>query len=60
MAKQLRCADLMPGCNCNFVAEGKDAEEIMAKAAQHAKNDHGMATIPQEVAAKVRAAIGDE
>src|SRR3989441_9092575 len=31
MAKLLRCADLMPGCN--FVAEGKDVAEVMAKGA---------------------------
>ena len=58
MPKQLRCADLMPGCTCTFVADGKDADEIMAKVAQHAKTDHGVARIPPEVEAKARAAIG--
>ena len=60
MPKQLRCADLMPGCTCTFVAEGKDADELLAKAAQHAKADHGMTRIPPEVEAKVRAAMGDK
>jgi len=32
MARVLRCADLMPGCN--FVAEGKDVAEVMAKGAE--------------------------
>ncbi len=32
MAKVLRCADLMPGRN--FVAEGKDVAEVMAKGAE--------------------------
>jgi len=58
MAKILRCADLMPGCN--FAAEGNTVDEVMAKAAEHAKKDHGMMTIPPEVAAKVQAAIKDK
>ena len=35
MAKELRCGDLMPGCKA--VVEGKDEAEVMAKAAEHAK-----------------------
>ena len=35
MARELRCADLMPGCN--FVAQGKDDSEVMKKAAEHAR-----------------------
>jgi len=35
MPKVIRCADLMPGCNA--VVEGKDADDVMAKAAEHAK-----------------------
>jgi len=58
MAKVLRCGDLMPGCS--FVAEGKDVAEVMAKGAEHAKKDHGMATIPADLAAKVQAAIKDK
>lgn len=58
MAKVLKCGDLMPGCN--FVAEGKDVAEVMAKGAEHAKKDHGMTTIPPELAQKVQAAIKDK
>lgn len=58
MAKVLKCGDLMPGCN--FVAEGKDVAEVMAKGAEHAKRDHGMTTIPPELAQKVQAAIKDK
>ena len=58
MAKVLRCGDVMPGCN--FVAEGKDVAEVLAKGAEHAKEDHGIATIPPDVAAKVQAAIKDK
>jgi predicted small metal-binding protein len=58
MAKVLRCADLMPGCN--FVAEGKDVAEVMAKGAEHAKKAHGMSQIPPDLAKKVQAAIKDK
>ncbi len=58
MAKIMRCADLMPGCNA--VVEGKDVAEVMAKAAEHAKKDHGVTTIPPEMISKVQAAIKDK
>jgi predicted small metal-binding protein len=56
--KVLRCGDLMPGCS--FVAEGQDVAEVMAKGAEHAKRDHGMAVIPPDLVAKVQAAIKDK
>jgi predicted small metal-binding protein len=43
MAKVLRCGDLMTGCNT--VIEGKDVAEVLAKGAEHAKKDHGIAAI---------------
>jgi predicted small metal-binding protein len=55
MPKELRCGDLMPGCAA--VVEGKDEAEVMAKATEHAKKEHGLSTIPPEVAAKAKAAI---
>jgi predicted small metal-binding protein len=58
MAKVLRCGDLMAGCNT--VIEGKDVAEVMAKGAEHAKKDHGIAAIPPDMAAKVQAAIKDK
>jgi predicted small metal-binding protein len=38
MARELGCADLMPGCN--FVAQGRDDSEVMKQAAEHAKSAH--------------------
>ena len=32
-------------------------EELMTKAAQHAKEAHGMTSIPPDMAAKVKAAV---
>jgi predicted small metal-binding protein len=58
MAKVLKCGDLMPGCN--FVVEGKDVAEVLAKGAEHAKTAHGMTAMPPELAQKVQAAIKDK
>ena len=58
MTKVLKCGDLMPGCN--FVAEGKDVAEVMAKGAEHAKTAHGLSTIPPDLAQKVQASIRDK
>jgi len=52
MAKQLRCGDLMPGCD--RVIEGKDEKEVMAKATEHARNDHNIRTMTPDLEQKVR------
>lgn len=57
MVTQVRCADLMPGCSCTFAIEGKNADELIANAARHAEERHGMATIPPEIARKLRAVV---
>jgi predicted small metal-binding protein len=56
--KQLRCGDIMPGCQT--VIEGQDEAEVMRKGAEHAKSAHGMAQISPEVGKKVQAAINDK
>jgi predicted small metal-binding protein len=58
MSKVLKCGELMPGCNA--VMEGKDETEVLKKAAEHARKDHGMTTIPPDVAQKVQGAIRDK
>jgi predicted small metal-binding protein len=58
MSKVLKCGELMPGCNA--VMEGHDEAEVMKKAAEHARKDHGMTTIPPDVAKKVQGAIRDK
>jgi predicted small metal-binding protein len=55
MTKEIRCKDV--GVDCDFVATGETEEEIMKKAAEHAKKAHGMNEIPQELVQRVRAAI---
>ena len=56
--KSFECSSVVP--NCNAVIKGKDASEVMNKAAEHARQAHGMKNIPPDVAKKVRDAIHDE
>jgi predicted small metal-binding protein len=56
--KTLKCRDV--GVDCDFVAEGQTEQEVLEKAAQHARSDHGFADIPPELVDKVKAAIHDE
>jgi predicted small metal-binding protein len=56
MAKVLKCGDLVKGCT--FEARGTE-DEILQKAAPHAKDAHGMEVTPDLVAA-VKAAIHEE
>lgn len=58
MTKELRCGDLMPGCET--VVEGKDEAEVMARAAEHAKSAHGLEQITPELAGQVRSAIKEK
>jgi predicted small metal-binding protein len=55
VARELRCADLIPGCD--FVAQGKDDSEVMRKVAEHAKSAHRMVAISMELERRARAAI---
>ncbi len=58
MSKVVSCRDV--GMDCDFVARGQSEDEILAKCAEHARTDHGMSDIPDEVVTKVRSAIHDE
>lgn len=58
MAKELRCGDVVPGCD--FVARGDSEQEILDQAAAHACAVHGVNKITPELAEKARGAIRDE
>ncbi len=58
MAKVVKCRDA--GLDCDFEARGATEDEILKQVAEHAKNDHGIAEVPPDVRAKVKAAIRDE
>lgn len=55
MTKELRCNDIMPGCD--FVVRGENEAEVLSKAADHAREKHGMSEIDEETEKKVRSQI---
>jgi predicted small metal-binding protein len=58
MTKILNCRDV--GVDCDFVAQGETPEEVLEKARQHARKDHGFPDIPPELVEKAKAAIRDK
>jgi predicted small metal-binding protein len=55
--KELVCADV--GFDCDQVLHGEDEEEVMSKAAAHAREAHGMNEIDEETGQKLRSLIRD-
>jgi predicted small metal-binding protein len=55
--KQLRCSDV--GFDCQHVIQGEDEQEVMSKAADHARETHGMTEIDEETGQKLRSSIHD-
>lgn len=50
--KSFSCGAVVPNCTATFQGETDDA--ILAQVADHARADHGMETVPPEVADEVR------
>ena len=55
MTKKFACGDVVEGCNAKFT--GDDDGEVLKQVAQHAKEAHGMPTVPAEVVEQVRQKI---
>jgi len=49
-AKQLKCGDLMSGCD--FAARGANEDEVLKKTAEHAQKAHSIVQVTPELAAK--------
>lgn len=58
MAKSIACKDV--GMNCEFKATADTTEELMQKAAAHAREAHGLDSIPEFMMPAVHAAIREE
>ena len=58
MSKVLKCREV--GLDCDFEARGETQQEVLVKAAEHARKDHGLAEIPTELMAKVQSSVHDE
>lgn len=54
--KHFRCGDVVPGCSATFTGtEG----QILSEIGVHAREVHGMASVPDHLVADVRAAMVD-
>ena len=58
MAKILECAKVDPSSGCQHVVRGETEEEILTKAAEHAK-EHGIREVTPELIERVKANICD-
>jgi predicted small metal-binding protein len=56
--KVLKCGDVMPGCD--KVIEGKNEDEVFAKAEAHARKEHNMTIITPSVMTQIESAIHDK
>ena len=50
--KTFACGAVVPGCTATFTGDSDDA--VLAQVAEHARADHGMTSVPDEVVAEVR------
>jgi predicted small metal-binding protein len=57
MAKELICRDV--GFDCDAVVQADSEEEVMAQAATHAREVHGLQSIDDQTAERIRAQIHD-
>jgi predicted small metal-binding protein len=55
MAKELHCRDV--GMNCDFQARGNTENEVLQKAAAHARSAHQINEMTPELKEKVRSVI---
>ncbi len=55
--KQFACGDVVPGCD--GVVTGETEDDVLAAAATHAAEVHGMSEVPNEVVTAIRAGITD-
>jgi predicted small metal-binding protein len=53
--KQFACGNVVTGCD--GVVRGETEDDVLAAAAAHAKEAHGMDTVPDDVVAAIRAGI---
>ena len=52
---EFECTNVVPGCEGKV--SGETAEEVLGKAAEHAKDVHGLAPLDEATVDKVKASI---
>jgi predicted small metal-binding protein len=55
--KSFSCGAVVPNCTATFTGDSEG--DILAQVAEHARRDHGMATVPADVVDQVRSHIRD-
>ncbi len=55
--RQLDCRAVVPGCDAVF--EGETDQEVLAQAVEHARADHGIAEVDDDLLEQIRAQISD-
>ena len=55
--KQFACGTVVDGCD--GVVTGETEDDVLAAAAAHAAEVHGMDSVPEEVVAAIRAGLTD-
>ncbi len=55
--RKFSCGDVVEGCD--GVVTGESDDEVMAAAARHAAEAHGITEVPDELQATIRAGIVD-
>ena len=55
--KSFACGTVVPGCE--GVVTGQTEDDVLAAAAAHAAEAHGMTEVPDDVVAAIRAGITD-
>jgi predicted small metal-binding protein len=58
MAKIVECAKVDPSSGCQHIVRGETEEEVLQKAAEHAKQ-HGIRQVTPDLVARVKANIRD-
>jgi predicted small metal-binding protein len=58
MAKVLRCSDV--GFDCEGEIRAATEQELLDKAAEHARSTHGVQEMTPEIVAKVKGVMRDE
>ncbi len=53
--KQFACGDVVSGCD--GVVTGETDDDVLAAAAAHAADAHGLTDLPEEIVAAVKAGI---
>lgn len=56
--KAFACREV--GMNCEWKTAGRDDEEIIERIRQHARVEHGLEQVPEDLIEKVRASLAEE